>query len=168
MQNNKTFFITGIPAAGKTTLARVLKHELEARNRPTVLLDGDEIRLTFASGLGYTKEDRDVNVVRAGMVAKTINDNGFDCIIALVAPYRSTRGIVRETVDNFIEIFVDCSVDVCAGRDPKGLYAKAKAGDLDGLTGFNDVYEAPLNPEIYFNANVDTLDAVITRILSAA
>lgn len=148
-------WFTGLSGAGKSTTAEVLTTLLLEHGRQVTVLDGDVVRTHLSKGLGFSREDRDTNILRIGYVAGELVRHGGGVICAAISPYRSTRDESRKMVgaDNFIEVFVDTPIDVCESRDVKGLYAKARAGQLTGFTGVDDPYEAPLNPEI-------TLDTV--------
>jgi sulfate adenylyltransferase len=148
-------WLTGLSGAGKSTTAEVLQALLLENGRQVTLLDGDVVRTHLSKGLGFSKEDRDTNIVRIGFVASEVVRHGGVAICAAISPYRATRDQVRNMVgpDRFIEVFVDAPLEVCEMRDTKGLYAKARRGELEGFTGINDPYEPPVNPEI-------TLDTV--------
>ena len=141
-------WLTGLPCSGKTTLADGLKKELTKQGAGVVVLDGDDFRKSVSPDLGYSKKDRDLNIRRAGYIAKLLSDNGVCVICAFVSPYRKTRGEVRKKVGNFIEVYVKASVNICKQRDIKGLWKKAQQGDLKGLTGYDDPYEEPTNAEL--------------------
>jgi len=148
-------WFTGLSGAGKSTTAEILTMLLQENGRQVTVLDGDVVRTHLSKGLGFSKEDRDVNIRRIGFVAAEIVRHGGVAICAAVSPYRATRNDVRNMVgpDHFVEVFVDTPIEVCEQRDVKGLYAKARRGELTGFTGIDDPYEPPLNPEI-------TLDTV--------
>jgi sulfate adenylyltransferase len=148
-------WFTGLSGSGKSTTAEVLTSLLLERGRQVTVLDGDVVRTNLSKGLGFSKEDRDINIRRIGYVASEIARHGGVVICAAVSPYRSTRNDVRNLVgiNKFCEVFVDTAIDVCEQRDVKGLYAKARRGEIKGFTGVDDPYEPPLNPEI-------TLDTV--------
>lgn len=143
-------WLTGLSGAGKSTIATLLQAELAARSRRAEVLDGDEVRTHLSKGLGYSKEDRDTNVRRIGFVAGEIVRHGGAVICAAVSPYRDAREDVRALVggERFIEVFVDTPLEVCERRDRKGLYARARRGEIRNFTGIDDPYEAPLNPTI--------------------
>jgi adenylyl-sulfate kinase len=141
-------WFTGLSGAGKSTIASIVVAELRARGRKVELLDGDEIREHLSKGLGFSKEDRDTNVLRIGWVASVLARNGVVSVTAAISPYRSVRDEVRTSIENFVEIHVATSLEDCEGRDVKGLYAKARAGEIPVFTGVSDPYEAPLAPEI--------------------
>ena len=147
-------WFTGLSGAGKSTTAEVLVALLLAHGRQTTLLDGDVVRTHLSKGLGFSREDRDTNVLRIGFVASEIVRHGGIAICAAVSPYRSTRHAVRSMVgaERFIEVFVDAPVEECERRDTKGLYAKARRGELTQFTGIDDPYEVPANPEIALDA----------------
>jgi adenylylsulfate kinase len=141
-------WFTGLSGAGKSTIARIVVDELIDRGHRVELLDGDEVREHLSKGLGFSKEDRDTNIRRIGWVAKVLARNGVVAVTAAISPYRALRDEMRSWIDNFIEIYVATPFEVCEDRDVKGLYAKARAGDIPQFTGLDDPYEPPLNPEI--------------------
>ncbi len=141
-------WFTGLSGAGKSTVANVVVEQLIARGCKVELLDGVEIREHLSKGLTFSKEDRDINVRRIGWVAKVLARNGVISITAAISPYRSLRDELRADITNFVEIHVATPFAVCEDRDVKGLYAKARAGEIPNFTGLDDPYEAPLNPEI--------------------
>ncbi len=149
-----TLWFTGLSGAGKTTIAHLVGPELEARGKIVEYLDGDVVRTHLSKGLGFSKEDRDTNILRIGWVASRLTRHGAAVIVAAISPYESTRKASRELVEQFgpfVEVFVHASVDECARRDVKGLYAKAFAGEIKGFTGVDDPYEAPARAEIVLN-----------------
>ena len=158
MSNTSGFVIwfTGLSGAGKSTLAEHLAPELRARGLNVEVLDGDEVRTNLSKGLGFSKEDRDTNILRIGWVAKLLARNGVAVITAAISPYAEIRDRVRADVDNFIEVHVDCSIDELARRDVKGLYKKALAGEIKNFTGISDPYEAPQSPEVLVNSETQT------------
>lgn len=143
-------FFTGLSGAGKSTTAEMLTVQLLERGRNATLLDGDVVRTHLSAGLGFSKEDRDVNIRRIGFVAAEIVRHGGICICAAVSPYRAARNDVRNMVgaDRFIEVFVDTPLEVCEQRDEKGVYAKARRGEIENFTGISDPYETPQDPEV--------------------
>ena len=141
-------WITGIPASGKTTIANLLKDYYQKHNLPVDILDGDEIRKTLSSDLGFSEKDRKEHNRRVIFVAKLLAKNGITTIIPLISPYRETREFARNEITNFVEVCVKASVDECKKRDPKGLYKKALAGEITNLTGLQAPYEDPANPEL--------------------
>jgi len=148
-------WLTGLPASGKSTIAAALEHALVGRGRFCYRLDGDNIRLGLNRDLGFSHEDRAENIRRIGEVARLFADAGVIAIAGFISPYRADRDLVRRLHAEspggtlpFFEVFVDTPLEVCRRRDPKGLYAKASAGQLKGLTGVDDPYEAPASPEL--------------------
>lgn len=149
-------WFTGLSGSGKSTTAEILTSLLLERGRQVTLLDGDVVRTHLSKGLGFSREDRDVNILRIGFVASEIARHGGTAITAAISPYRATRNEVRKMVgENFVEVFVDTPIDVCEQRDVKGLYAKARRGQITGFTGVDDPYESPHNAEI----TLDTVNA---------
>ena len=151
-QQGCTLWFTGLPSSGKSTTAFTLEHELLRRGYLAYVLDGDNVRHGLNKNLGFSAEDREENIRRIGEVAKLFADAGLITMTSFISPYRKDRDLARriheETGIRFIEIFVDTPMDVCEQRDPKGLYQKARKGELRGFTGVDDPYEAPLRPEI--------------------
>jgi sulfate adenylyltransferase len=164
-----TVFFTGLSGSGKSTVANALMVKLmEMGGRPVSMLDGDLVRKHLSSELGFSKEHRDLNIQRIGYVASEITKNGGIAICAPIAPYASTRRMVREMIEQnggFIEAYVATPIEVCEGRDRKGLYAKARAGLIKGFTGISDPYEVPENPEMTIDTSELSPDAVAHRII---
>jgi bifunctional enzyme CysN/CysC len=147
-----TVWLTGLSGSGKSTVGVALERLLVAEGRPAYRLDGDNLRHGLNADLGFTAEDRDENVRRAGEVARLLADAGVVAIVPLISPYRAGRDRARavhvEAGVPFLEVFVDTPIELCEQRDPKGLYAKARAGEITGFTGIDDPYEAPAAPEL--------------------
>ncbi|MCH8319983.1 MAG: bifunctional sulfate adenylyltransferase/adenylylsulfate kinase [Acidobacteria bacterium] len=159
-------WFTGFSGAGKSTTAEVLIALLPEHGRQVTLLDGDVVRTHLSKGLGFSKEDRDTNIRRIGFVASEIVRHGGTVICAAVSPYRSTRNEVRSLMpDHFVEVFVDTPLEVCEDRDTKGMYAKARRGEIQGFTGVDDPYEAPENPEIVLDTVVGQPEENAVRII---
>lgn len=137
-----------MPSSGKTTIAERLLAELRTRNLKVELFDGDEVRRNLSKGLGFSKEDRDTHNKRIIYVCKLLTRNGVNAIVSLISPYRSTRAYARENLPKFVEVYLKCSIDECIRRDVKGLYKKAIAGEITNMTGIQDPYEEPQNPEV--------------------
>ena len=167
MKKNKGFVLwfTGLPCSGKSTLADLLKPELEKRGRLVDVLDGDVVRTHLTKGLGFSKEDRDTNIRRIGFVAGLVARHGGIAITAAISPYRAIRDEIRGTVENFIEVFVNTPLEICIKRDVKGMYKKALAGEMKGFTGVDDPYEAPVSPEIIIETESETPEMSAARIL---
>jgi adenylylsulfate kinase len=146
-----TLWFTGLSGAGKTTIAHLVGPELEARGKIVEYLDGDTVRTRLSKGLGFSREDRDTNIERIGWVASRLTRHGAAVLAAAISPYSETRQKARAMVEQFgpfVEVFVHASVDECARRDVKGLYAKAFAGEIKGFTGVDDPYEVPEDAEL--------------------
>ena len=155
-QQGFTVWFTGLSGSGKSTIAEMLYPRVPRARLKTEILDGDEVRKNLSKGLGFSKEDRDTNILRIGFVADLLTRNGVATICCPISPYKETRDACRELIGEFVEVHVDATVDeIAANRDPKGLYKKALAGEITGFTGVDDPYEAPEDPEIH----VDTLRA---------
>ena len=160
-------WLTGMPAVGKTTIARGLELQLSNSRHLTVLLDGDELRLGLSADLGFSPADRTENIRRAGEVARVLFDQGAIVLCAFVSPYRDARARVRSLLPRgrFIEIFVKADVDTCRGRDPVGLYARAYNGQLDQFTGVSAPYEEPVAPELTVDTRALTVAASVDMVL---
>lgn len=143
-----TVWFTGLSGSGKSTIAELLCEELERRRVRWELLDGDVVRTHLSKGLGFSREDRDANILRIGWVAERLTYHGVAAVCSAISPYRAIRDEVRKHVGRFVEVFVDCPLEECIRRDRKGLYAKALAGEISNFTGVSDPYEAPESPEV--------------------
>jgi adenylylsulfate kinase len=154
-QKGFTVWFTGLSGSGKSTIAEMLYHELQAREMKVEILDGDVVRQNLSKGLGFSKEDRDTNIMRIGFVADLLTRNGVAAICCPISPYKETRDACRRLIGEFVEVFVYATVDeIAEHRDPKGLYKKARAGEIKNFTGVDDPYEAPEDPELV----IDTMD----------
>ena len=158
-------WLTGLSGAGKSTIAAKLAPALAERGHRVELLDGDEVRTNLCQGLGFSREDRDTNIARIGYVAGKLAKHGVAVLVAAISPYREARDQVRAQVDNFVEIHVAAPVATCAQRDPKGLYAKALAGELPNFTGVSDPYEPPLAPELVLPTDTQSVDDSVHQVL---
>ena len=147
-----TVWFTGLSGAGKSTIAEKLAKVLKERGRKVEIMDGDVVRTNLSKGLGFSKEDRDINIRRIGFVCDLLARNGVVAIAAAISPYREVRDENRANTGNFLEVYVECSIDELTRRDVKGLYEKALQGEIKNFTGISDPYEAPLNPEVTLNS----------------
>jgi len=165
-----TLWFTGLPCSGKSTLAEKVKDILLERGMKVEVLDGDVVRTNLSKGLGFSKEDRDTNILRIGFVCHLLSRNGAVAIGAAISPYREIRRRVREMVSEdagFVEVFVKTPVEVCERRDIKGMWAKARAGEMKNFTGIDEPYEEPLEPEVVVETDKESVDESVARIISA-
>ena len=164
-----TIWFTGLSGSGKTTIADSLKDALHKRGTTKVeILDGDVVRTNLSKGLGFSKEDRDTNILRIGFVCDLLSRNGVVAIAAAISPYRSTRDAVRERIgEAFIEVFVDAPLEVCMERDVKGLYERALKGEIPQFTGVSDPYEEPLSPEVVLRTDREKVELCVAKLLRA-
>ena len=166
MKNGFAVWLTGLPGAGKSTLAKLLGVELQQRGLPCEILDGDEIRKRLTKGLGYSKEDREENIRRIAYVAKLLSSVGGIAITAAISPYRRSREEARADIGKFVEVYVRCPIEECIRRDPKGLYAKAQRGEIPNFTGVSDPYEEPLSSEIVVRTDQQSPEDSLKHILA--
>ena len=168
-QKGATLWFTGLSGSGKSTVAVALEKELIARGHLAYRLDGDNVRMGINKNLGFSAEDRKENIRRIGEVAKLFVDAGVVVLSSFISPYRADRDSVRALHDeagvDFIEVFVDCALEEAERRDPKGLYKKARAGEIKNFTGIDDPYEAPASPEITLRSDQMTLDEEVEHLL---
>ena len=165
MRPGFAIWFTGLSGAGKTTLARMLAAQLAQRGVHVEVLDGDELRTHLCAGLGFSKEDRDVNVRRVGFVAKLLVRSGACAIAALISPYRASRDEQRAVIPRFVEVYCKAELDALIARDPKGLYRRALAGEIKNFTGVDDPYEPPVAPEVVCETDREPADESVARIL---
>jgi adenylylsulfate kinase len=163
-----TVWFTGLSGSGKSTLAELLVEVLERQGRRYELLDGDVVRTHLSKGLGFSKEDRDTNILRIGWVAERLTYHGAVVLVSAISPYRNARDAVRGRIPRFVEVFVSCPVEVCAQRDVKGLYEKAFRGEITGFTGVDDPYEPPERPEVVVETDrmspEECLEAIVSTL----
>ena len=165
-QRGFTVWFTGLSGAGKSTIAEMLFHELKARDLKTEILDGDVVRQNLSKGLGFSKEDRDTNILRIGFVANLLTRNGVAAICCPISPYKETRDQCREMIGNFVEVYVHATLEELAEhRDPKGLYKKAMAGEIKNFTGVDDPYEVPEHPELIVDTMVESPEESLAKVL---
>jgi adenylyl-sulfate kinase len=153
VDNGFTLWFTGMSGAGKSTISAILAERLRAAGAKVEILDGDVVRTHLSKGLGFSKEDRDENVRRIGFVCELLSRNGVVAIAAAISPYRAVRDEIRARIPRFVEIYIECPVEVLAERDVKGLYRQARNGEIGQFTGISDPYEPPLNPEVTVNSS---------------
>ena len=169
MGQQLVIWLTGLSGSGKTTIARALEPRLKSAGNRAELLDGDVVRRDLSPELGFTKEDRERHAKRVVYLCKLLSRNEVMPIVSLISPYREFRAYARKEVESansqFLEVYVRCSLESCIKRDPKGLYKKALAGEIKDLTGLQDPYEEPLNPELVLDTDADSLDVCVDKIL---
>ncbi len=158
-------WFTGLPSSGKSTIAREVYRQLLDRHCAVELLDGSEVRESLSRGLGFSREDREENVRRIGYVAKLLSRNGVIAICAAVSPFRATRDEVRRNTTNFLEVYVECPVEVAEARDTDGMYARARRGEIEEFTGVNAPYEAPPTPEVHIRADRESASDAAWKVL---
>jgi adenylylsulfate kinase len=161
-----TVWFTGLSGAGKTTIAHQLEQVLRDRGRNVEVLDGDVVRTHLSKGLGFSKEDRDINIRRIGFVCHLLARNGVVAIASAISPYREVRDEVRAMVGDFIEVYAKCPIEVLADRDVKGLYKKALAGEIPNFTGVSDPYEEPLNPEVVIETDRESEQESLGKVVA--
>jgi adenylyl-sulfate kinase len=160
-------WFTGLPSSGKTTLAKLMESELKNRGLKVELLDGDEVRKNLSPDLGFTKQDRETHAQRVAYLSKILSRNGIISIVSLISPYREFRARARNLIGNdYLEIWTKCSIEMCIKRDVKGLYKKAKNGIITDMTGVQDPYEEPVNPDILIDTEHCSTDDSIKQILN--
>lgn len=162
-----TVWLTGLPSAGKSTIARILEAKIRDAGLNVEVLDGDIVRTNLSKELGFSREDRDTNIRRIAFVSKLLSRNGVVVIVAAISPYRETREDARREIDNFLEVYVKCPVEVAIERDVKGLYAKALRGEIENFTGVSDPYEEPLVPEVIVETDRSTPEECAGQVLAA-
>ncbi len=160
-----TLWFTGLSGAGKTTISKIIAQELRARGMKVEVLDGDVVRENLSKGLGFSKEDRDINIRRIGWVCEVLTRNGVVAIAAAISPYRAIRDENRTKIGRFIEAYCEAPIDVLAERDVKGLYKKALKGEIKNFTGVDDPYEPPLKPEVTIHSDRETVEESANKIL---
>lgn len=165
MRNGLTLWFTGLSGAGKTTLNRAVYERLAQRGLPVESLDGDEVRRNLGRGLGFSKEDRDENIRRIGYVAGLLTRHGVLVLVSAISPYGAVREEVRQSIGEFAEVYVNAPVEVCEHRDVKGLYRRARSGELKGFTGVDDPYEAPQHPEVECRTDLETVEESVEKIM---
>jgi adenylylsulfate kinase len=163
-QRGVTIWLTGLSGAGKTTITKALEMKLREQNYPVEVLDGDIVRENLTKGLGFSKEDRDENVRRIGFVANLLTRHGVIVIVSAISPYREVRQEIKQRIGDFVEVFVNAPLSVCEGRDVKGLYKRARSGEIKSFTGIDDPYEAPIDPEVECRTDLETLEESVDKV----
>jgi len=161
-----TLWLTGLPASGKTTLAKALYEIFKTNGNKVIWLDGDKMRQTISKDLGFSKKDRIENIKRIAHLAQKLNEEGAFVIVSAIAPYKEMRQIIREIVNNYIEVYVKCPLEICKKRDPKGLYKKAEKGEIKNFTGIDDPYEEPKKPDLIIETHLIKPEEAIKIIIN--
>ncbi|ASC69156.1 putative adenylyl-sulfate kinase [Halomicronema hongdechloris C2206] len=161
-----TIWFTGLSGAGKSTITQALETKLRQRQCKLEVLDGDIVRTNLTKGLGFSKEDRDENIRRIGFVSHLLTRNGVIVLVSAISPYRAIRDEVRQRIGDFMEVYVSAPLEVCENRDVKGLYKRARAGEIKQFTGIDDPYEPPLNPEVNCETHNETLEESVNKVLA--
>ena len=164
MHKGCTVWFTGLSGAGKSTVSTLLRERLRAAGAKVELLDGDIVRTHLSKGLGFSREDRDENIRRIGFVCELLSRNGVIAIVAAISPYREVRRSVRAGIPNFVEVFMECPMDVLVERDVKGLYKKALSGEIENFTGVSDPYEPPEAAELIIHSARETPQQSVDRV----
>jgi adenylyl-sulfate kinase len=159
-----TLWFTGLSGAGKSTISGIIEKRLREAGAKIEVLDGDVVRENLSKGLGFSKEDRDINIRRIGFVCELLARNGVIAMVAAISPYRTVREEIRSRIANFVEVYVECPLEVVAGRDVKGLYKKAMAGEIPQFTGVSDPYEPPLHPEVVVHSDSESPEESANRV----
>ncbi len=165
-QKGVTLWFTGLPCSGKSAIADVVAEKLRAQGLRAERLDGDIVRQDLTRDLGFSKADRDENIRRVTFVARLLARNGVAVLVSFISPYREMRDRARQQIQNFVEIYVKCPVEVCAKRDVKGMYQKAMRGEIKEFTGVNDPYEEPLRPELVLETDKETLEQSVEKMMA--
>lgn len=164
-QRGVTVWFTGLSGAGKSTITSGVVQALQERGCDLEVMDGDEVRQNLTKGLGFSKADRDENIRRIGYVASLLTRHGVIVLVPVISPYREIRDEMRQKIGDFVEVFVNAPLAVCEQRDVKGLYKKARAGEIKQFTGIDDPYEPPLNPEVECRTDLETLAESVQKVL---
>jgi adenylylsulfate kinase len=160
-----TVWFTGLSGAGKTTISDQVEEYLRDNQCKIERLDGDIVRENLTKGLTFSKEDRDINIRRIGFVAHLLTRNGVIVLVSAISPYRAVREEIKQQIGDFVEVFVNAPLSECEKRDVKGLYKKARAGEIKQFTGIDDPYEAPENPDLECRTDLETLDESVNKVL---
>lgn len=165
-QPGVTVWFTGLSGAGKTTISHAVENKLKSYGYKVERLDGDVVRQNLTKGLGFSKEDRDENIRRVGFVAGLLTRNQVIVLVSVISPYREIREEVRQQIGNFVEVYVNAPLEICEQRDVKGLYKKARAGEIKNFTGIDDPYEPPLNPEVECRTDLESPEESVSKVLA--
>ncbi len=165
-QRGVTVWFTGLSGAGKTTISQAVAEQLRSLDCKLEILDGDIVRQNLTKGLGFSKEDRDENIRRIGFVSHLLTRNGVIVLVSAISPYRAVREEVKARIGDFVEVFVNAPLAVCEDRDVKGLYKKARSGEIANFTGISDPYEPPSDPTIECRTDLESHEESVTKVLN--
>ena len=165
-QRGVTIWFTGLSGAGKTTISKAVAEKLRSHSCKLEILDGDVVRENLTKGLGFSKADRDENIRRIGFVSHLLTRNGVIVLVSAISPYREIREEVKQKIGDFVEVYVNAPLSVCEDRDVKGLYKRARAGEIKNFTGIDDPYEAPVNPTIECRTDLEELEESVAKIFN--
>lgn len=163
-QRGVTIWFTGLSGAGKTTISKIVAERLREQGYKIEVLDGDVVRQNLSKGLGFSKADRDENIRRIGFVSHLLTRNGVIVIVSAISPYREIREEVRERIKDFVQVYVNAPLEVCEDRDVKGLYQRARAGEIKGFTGIDDPYEPPLHPDVECRTDLEDISESVAKV----
>ncbi|MEC4803573.1 MAG: adenylyl-sulfate kinase [Jaaginema sp. PMC 1079.18] len=166
-QRGVTLWFTGLSGAGKTTISQAVAEKLNSDGYKLEVLDGDIVRQNLTKGLGFSKEDRDENIRRIGFVSHLLTRNGVIVIVSAISPYRAIRSEVRDRIGDFMEVYVNAPLEVCEARDVKGLYKRARSGEIKNFTGIDDPYEPPTNPDIECRTDQEELAESVAKVMDS-
>ena len=164
-QRGVTLWFTGLSGAGKTTICKAVAEKLRLQGYRLEVLDGDIVRQNLTKGLGFSKTDRDENIRRIGFVSHLLTRNGVIVLVSAISPYCETRLEVKQKIGDFVEVYVNAPLIVCEERDVKGLYKRARAGEISNFTGIDDPYEAPINPAVECRTDLETVEESVVKVL---
>ncbi len=165
MNSGFCIWLTGLSASGKTTIAKLVKNALLSRGLKVEVLDGDVIRRNLSEGLGFSRADREINLRRIAFVAELLVRHGIVVVVAAITPYQSIREEVRSTIGEFFEVYLNCPLEICIQRDPKGLYKKALSGEIRDFSGLGDVYETPRHADIELKTHLESAENCMHKII---
>lgn len=166
MNKGLTVWLTGYSGSGKSTISQRLQEIMFEKHIACEVLDGDIVRQNLCKDLSFSKEDRLTNIMRIGFVAEILSRHGVCVIVSAISPYRDARDSVRKRINNFVEVYIKCPIEVCEERDVKGLYKKARKGEMQNFTGISDAYEEPVDPEIICHTDTESVEDSVNKVIA--